>query len=197
MIMGAKKAFNVHDLYPSDYCFDWGTFEADPEHYQFTKDDIAYFNAMELEKFEDETPMTPYERRALRKWVASGHSVMEAPPSRYACVHCCYPPPTFLDVYREDKQLDAALKGMTRAEKISYLKEYIGCVEETEDERRRREENKLLHDQTPPEAREIIQTLQRKIFYLYMFMAEQGISSEADEYLEEHMDTPAPFEEEW
>jgi hypothetical protein len=75
-----RKEFNIHDLYPADYCFNWEKFEADPEHYEFTPEDIAYSNAMELEKYEEETPMTPYEKRALRRWVASGHSVMEPPP---------------------------------------------------------------------------------------------------------------------
>lgn len=80
--MSDRKVFNVHGLYSSDYCFDWEAFEADPEHYAFTADDIAYFNAMELERFEMETPMTPYEKRAVRRWVLSGHSVMDAPPSK-------------------------------------------------------------------------------------------------------------------
>ena len=195
--MARRKPFNVHDLYPADYCFNWETFEADPERYVFTKDDIAYSNAMELEKYEQETPMTPYEKRALRRWVASGHSVMEAPPSRYACIHCCYPPPSFLDVYREDKQLDAATRGMTKSEKASYLKEYVGCPEESEEERAQREANQHLHEQTPEAAREVIRTLQRKIFYLSTFLAEQGLSSEAEDYLSDHMDTPALFEDEW
>ena len=195
--MARRKPFNVHDLYPADYCFNWEAFEADPERYVFTKDDIAYSNAMELEKYEQETPMTPYEKRALRRWVASGHSVMEAPPSRYACIHCCYPPPSFLDVYREDKQLDAATRGMTKSEKASYLKEYVGFPEESAEERAQREANRHLHEQTPEAAREVIRTLQRKIFYLSTFLAEQGLSSEAEDYLSDHMDTPAPFEEEW
>ncbi len=195
--MAGRKTFNIHDLYPEDYCFDWDAFEADPEHYVFTQDDIAYSNAIELEKYEQVTPMTPYEKRALRRWVASGHSVMETPPSRYACIHCCDPPPAFLDVYREDKKLDAATKGMTKAEKIAYLKEYIGYTDEPEEERIRREENELLHKRTPEAARKVIQKLQREIFYLYMFVVEQGLAPEADEFLEERMDTPAPFEEEW
>jgi len=103
--------------------------------------------------------MTPYEKRALRRWVASGHSVMEAPPSRYACIHCCYPPPSFLDVYREDKQLDAATRGMTKSEKASYLKEYVGFPEESAEERAQREANQHLHEQTPEAAREVIRTL--------------------------------------
>lgn len=195
--MARRKPFNVHDLYPADYCFNWEAFEADPERYVFTKDDIAYSNAMELEKYEQETPMTPYEKRALRRWVASGHSVMETPPSRYACIHCCYPPPSFLDVYREDKQLDAATRGMTKSEKASYLKEYVGYPEESEEERAQREANQHLHEQTPEAAREVIRTLQRKIFYLSTFLAEQGLSSEAEDYLSDHMDTPALFEDEW
>lgn len=195
--MARRKPFNVHDLYPADYCFNWEAFEADPERYVFTKDDIAYSNAMELEKYEQETPMTPYEKRALRRWVASGHSVMEAPPSRYACIHCCYPPPSFLDVYREDKQLDAATRGMTKSEKASYLKEYVGFPGESAEERAQREANQHLHEQTPEAAREVIRTLQRKIFYLSTFLAEQGLSSEAEDYLSDHMDTPALFEDEW
>ena len=195
--MARRKPFNVHDLYPADYCFNWEAFEADPERYVFTKDDIAYSNAMELKKYEQETPMTPYEKRALRRWVASGHSVMEAPPSRYACIHCCYPPPSFLDVYREDKQLDAATRGMTKSEKASYLKEYVGFPEESAEERAQREANQHLHEQTPEAAREVIRTLQRKIFYLSTFLAEQGLSSEAEDYLSDHMDTPALFEDEW
>jgi hypothetical protein len=193
--MKKRKHFNIHDLYPADYSFDWRAFSEDPEHYVFTKDDIAFFNVRELERYEEDTPMSPYERRALRKWVASGHSVMEAPPSRYACIHCCYPPPSFLDVYREDKMLDAAMKGMTKAEKDAYLKDYMGFYEEQEEERRRREEKELLHKQTPEAAQKTIQKLQRQVFHLHMFIADQGLSSEADEYMQDHMDTPSPFED--
>lgn len=195
--MARRKAFNVHDLYPADYCFDWDAFEADPEHYVFTQDDIAYSNAMELERYEQETPMTPYEKRALRRWVASGHSVMEPPPSKYGCIYPAHPALDFLEVYRTDKELDAATRGMTTAEKITYLKEYIGYEDEPEDERLRREENERLHEQTPEDARKVIRKLQREIFYLYMFLAEQGMASEVNEYMEEHMDTPIPFEDEW
>lgn len=70
--MADRRKFNTHALYPADYCFDWESFEADPDHYKFTEEDLAYFNAIELEKYERVTPMTPYEKRALRRWVASG-----------------------------------------------------------------------------------------------------------------------------
>ena len=69
--------------------------------------------------------------------------------------------------------------------------------EESEEERAQREANQHLHEQTPKAAQEIIRTLQRKIFYLSTFLAEQGLSSEAEDYLSDHMDTPALFEDEW
>lgn len=192
-----RKKFSIHDLYPADYCFDWEKFEADPEHYKFTADDYAYCNAIELEEYEEETPMTPYEKRALRRWVASGHSVREAPPSRYACIYPSTPAPWFLDVYRTDRELDDATKGMSKAEKDSYLKEYIGYKEETEQERQVREESERLHRQTPEKAKEKIRMLQRKLSYTWMFLFQEGLWEEASEFIEEHMDEPLPFEDEW
>ncbi len=49
--MASSKVFNVHDLYPADYCFDYEAFYANPEGYVFTPNDIAYYNAMELERY--------------------------------------------------------------------------------------------------------------------------------------------------
>lgn len=192
-----RKSFNVHDLYPSDYCFDRAAFEADPEHYVFTADDTAYFNAMELERYELETPMTPSEKRAVRRWVVSGHSVMDAPPSKYPYIHSYYPPPCFLDVYRTDKELDAAMKGMTRKEKDAYLKEYVGFQDEPEEQRRQREENQRIHAQTPEKAKEKIRLLQRKLFYIWTFLSQEGLEEDAEEYVKNHMDEPLPFEDEW
>jgi hypothetical protein len=193
----ARKKFDIRSLYPEDYCFDWETFEADPENYQFTADDIAYLNAIELENYEEKTPMTPYEKRALRRWVASGHSVRETPPSRYACIYPSEPAPDFLEVYRTDKELDAATKGMTAEERIAYLKDYIGYEDEPEEVRQAREKNKRLHDQTPEEVQEIIRMLKRKLQYTWMFLIEEGIWEQADEYVRDHMDEPTPFEDEW
>ena len=42
--MARNKFFNVHDLYPADYCFDYESFYADPEGYVFTPDDIYAIN---------------------------------------------------------------------------------------------------------------------------------------------------------
>lgn len=134
--MANRQKFNIKSLYPADYRFDIGAFKADPEHYEFTADDIAYVNAMELEKYEMDTPMTPYEKRALRRWVASGHSVMEPPPSKYACIYPSYPIPDFLEVYRTDKELDIATKGMSSEQRIAYLKEYVGHEDEIDYERK-------------------------------------------------------------
>lgn len=123
--MAKNKKFNVHDPYPADYCFDYAAFEADPEGYIFTPEDIAYYNAMELDRYEKEVPMNPYEKRLLRKWVMSGHSPLENPGSRYICLSGSEPY-DFLDVYRMDRDIRRAMQGMTGAEREAYLKEYTG-----------------------------------------------------------------------
>ena len=75
--MGRNRTFNVHGLYPEDYCFDQAAFEADPEGYQFTSDDIAYFNAMELERYETSVPMTPSSKVGHIRAQPSGESGLQ------------------------------------------------------------------------------------------------------------------------
>ncbi len=123
--MARNKVFNVHDLYPADYCFDYEAFEANPEAYVFTPDDIAYSNAMELERYEQEVPMTYYEKKLLRKWVMSGHSPRENPGSKYICLSSARDY-DFLEVHRIDKEIRRDMKGMNQDEKKAYLKEYMG-----------------------------------------------------------------------
>lgn len=127
--MAKNKVFNVHDLYPADYCFDYEAFYADPEGYVFTPEDLAYSNAMELERYEQEVPMTYYEKRLLRKWVMSGHSPREMPPSRYLCF-VGSEPYDFLTVHRMDKEIRRDMKGMSKAEQEAYLKEYMGWTDD-------------------------------------------------------------------
>lgn len=126
--MAKNKGFNVHDLYPEDYCFDHAAFEADPEGYQFTADDMAYLNAMELERYEATIPMTSYEKRLLRKWVMSGHSPGENPGSRYICLTGSEPY-DFLYVYRMDKEIRRDTKGMSADQKAAYIKSYTGWTD--------------------------------------------------------------------
>lgn len=127
--MTGNKVFNVHDLYPEDYCFDYGEFAADPDAYVFTPDDTAYLNAMELERYEQEVPMSYYEKRLLRKWVASGHSPRENAGSKYICLTGSEPY-DFLDVYRMDREICRDMKSMSRSEQEAYLKEYTGWMDE-------------------------------------------------------------------
>ena len=42
------------------------TFVDSPDAYVFTPDDIAYLNAMEIERYEQEVPMSYYEKGLLR-----------------------------------------------------------------------------------------------------------------------------------
>lgn len=78
----------------------------------------------EYNEYISRTPMTPYERRLLRKWVSECHSVYQDPGSRYLCDP--YPPRPFLEAYREDREITLAIRGMTQDEKTAYLKDYMG-----------------------------------------------------------------------
>ena len=127
--MARNKAFNVHDLYPADYCFGYQAFCNNPEAYVFTLEDIAYINAMELERYEREVPMAYYEKTPLRKWVMSGHIPRETPPSRYLCLTGSEPY-DFLDIHRMDKEIRRDMKGMSKAEQKAYLMEYMGWTDD-------------------------------------------------------------------
>lgn len=131
--MAKSKVFNVHDLYPKDYSFDYAAFEANPEAYVFTQDDIAYYNAMELERYEREVPMSRYERKLLRKWVMDGHNPRENPGSKYLCLSCATDY-DFLDIYRMDREIRLDMKGMSKSEQEAYLKEYMGWTDDSADE---------------------------------------------------------------
>ena len=129
--MAKKGSFSIHDLYPADYEFDWEAFEADPESYVFTPEDIAYNNAMELERYEREVPMTAYEKKLLREWVMSGHSPRENPGSKYYGL--MYPDPDFLTVYRLDREIQRDTRGMNEDEKIAYIKGCTGWRDDLEE----------------------------------------------------------------
>lgn len=130
--MAKRKQFDIHDLYPRDYCFNWEEFEKDPAGYKFTDDDIAYLNARELERYEDTVPMSTYEKRLLRQWVLSGHSPRENAGSRYICLTGSETY-DFLDVYRMDREIRKDTMGMNKAEEEAYLKEYMGWSDEPKD----------------------------------------------------------------
>ena len=169
-----------------NYDIDEDAFYADPENYQFSEDEIRSLNARALEDYELRVPMTPAEKRALRKWVASGHSVSESPGSKYICDRGM----DFLDVYRADHEIAAAIRGKTKAEKIAYIKEYTGYVDPTPEELERMDAIR----NTPVYVQKKYETLSRKLFLLWEFLATEGLCQEAREYLEDHKDEEMPMD---
>lgn len=136
----------------------------------------------QLMKYEQTTKMTGKERRALRNWVKSGHSVYESPGSRYLCDRAM-PVQDFLDVYRQDEMLEKEMAGMTRGEQEVWLKEYMGYEEPVRES-----------DADATTLDERIRKLERKIFHLWEFIGQEGLWSEATEYMEENENDPMPFE---
>ena len=169
-----------------NYDIDEDAFYADPENYQFSEDEIRSLNARALEDYELRVPMTPAEKRALRKWVASGHSVSESPGSKYICDLGM----DFLDVCRADHEIAAAIRGKTKAEKIAYIKEYTGYVDPTPEELERMDAIR----NTPVYVQKKYETLSRKLFLLWEFLATEGLCQEAREYLEDHKDEEMPMD---
>lgn len=166
----------------NSYVFNYAAFYSDPEKYEFSEEDNRFFNAFELERYEQTVPMTSSEKRALRKWVAAGNSVSENPGSRYICSQGCEPPMDFLAVYRLDRELDRALKDKSKSEKEHILKEYFGY--QSPEEKLRDTEDQF-------------HKLQRESYYLWMFISAQGLWEEAREFLEDNMDEPMLFEPDW
>ncbi len=136
----------------------------------------------ELAAFELKNSMTGPERRALRKWVRSGHSVYESPGSRY-CLNSALPVQDFLDVYRQDHEIDRELKGKTRAEQTEWLKAYMGYDEPEEQK-----------EPGIPEMKEHIRKLEHELFNLWEYISQEGLGSEAQKYVDEKADEPIPFE---
>lgn len=169
-----------------NYDADDNAFYSEPEHYQLSEEDIQALNVSALEDYELRVPMTPAEKRALRKWVASGHSVGESPGSKYICDLGM----DFLDVYRADHEIAAAIRGKTKAEKIAYIKEYTGFVDPTPEER----ERMAAVRNTPVYVQKKYEKLSRKLFLLWEFLAAEGLCQEAREYLEDHKDDEMPID---
>jgi len=162
------------------------TIRKSPESNPSDSAEILLQNIRDFENYERKVPMTPAEKRALRKWVASGHSVRESPGSRYIFDIGM----DFLDVYRADHEIAAATRGMTKAEKIAYIKEYTGYKDPTPEELERMDAVR----NTPVYVQKKYEELCRRMFLLWEFLAEEGLSANARDYLDEHKDDEMPID---
>lgn len=143
----------------------------------------------EYQEYIKETAMSPYERRLLHQWVSEGHSVYEAPGSSYLS-DPIWPPRSFLEAYREDREIKRSLSRKTAKERGSYLKEYTGYQEGPEGERIIME----AKEQMPETARRYIRKLQRELFLIWGFVGQEGLWEEAREFVNDHIDEEIPFE---
>ena len=84
----------------------------------------------ELKEYLKETKMTAKECKALREWVAAGHSVHEN--NAMAVCEGGYPI-DFLDIYREEEELRQATKGMNPEDARKYMMDYYGYSDESGD----------------------------------------------------------------
>lgn len=156
--------------------------------YEFLYDSRQEYLWDEYQDYIAQKPMTPYERRLVRKWVKDGNSVYGCMQSKYYG-ESAYPM-EFLEVYRMDRAIDRDLQGKTPKEREAYLKELLGYKEEPAEERELRE----AKARTPEPVAGHIRKLERELFHLWAFVMEEGLYSEAVEYTAEHKDEEIPFE---
>ena len=156
--------------------------------YEFLYDSRQEFLWDEYQDYIAKKPMTPYEHRLVRKWVKEGNSVYGCTQSRYYG-ESAYPM-EFLEVYRSDRAIDKELQGKTPQERETYLKDLLGYQEETAEEKELRE----AKDATPGPVNAHIRKLERELFHIWAFIIEEGLCSEAMEYVNEHRDEESPFE---
>ena len=88
-----------------------------------TDKNIICFLKSELKEYEQNTPMTEDERKALRKWVKNGNSVHE---NMSLAFDEHGKPLDFLEVYRRDVEIASILASMTEEEGDKYLLENYG-----------------------------------------------------------------------
>ena len=156
--------------------------------YEFMYDNRQDYLRDEYQDYIAQKPMTAYERRLVRNWVKAGNSVYGCTQSRYYG-ESAYPM-EFLEVYRSDREIDRELQGKTSREKEAYLKELLGFAEETAEEKAMRK----AKAKTPAPVNDHIRKLERELFHTWAFIMQEGLCSEAMEYLEDHKDEESPFE---
>lgn len=142
----------------------------------------------EYEEYITVTPMTAYERRLLREWVSDGHSVNESPGSKYLPDR--YPPADFLETYREDREIEQAVKCMTAAEEEAYLKEYMGWNKPGLEEKAYMD----VRTSGSGSVKSYIRNIQREMWHLWEFVWQEGLGDEARAFIEDHKDDEAAFE---
>jgi hypothetical protein len=156
--------------------------------YEFLYDNRQDYLWDEYQDYIAQKPMTPYERRLVRRWVKEGNSVYECTQSKYYG-ESAYPM-EFLEVYRADREIDRDLRGKSPKEREEYLKDLLGYREDPPEEKALRE----AKPNTPEPVNGYIRKLEREMFHLWSFVMQEGFCQEATEYLNEHKDEEIPFE---
>ena len=143
----------------------------------------------EFREYTEDNEISRYERKLLKDWVRSGHSVYETVESRYM-TSPSYPSMDFLEAYRLDCELKEDMRNMTRAEKTAYLKACMGWEDNTSEETAMYDAKK----ETPKLIEEHVRRLERELFNLWTYVYQEGLGDDAREFVEEHRNEPIPFE---
>ena len=133
----------------------------------------------EMYEYIDRNPVTDEERQALLEWIQAGHSVYERCPSRYLPER---EEQDFLDIYRQDREIDRDVAGMTSDAMIAYLKDYMGYSDP-----------EPIQNYSHGQLEEMVRRLEKENLILYHFLERKGIKADAEQYVRQHIDEEIPF----
>lgn len=143
----------------------------------------------EFREYTEKYSMSRYERRLLRDWVRSGHSVYEPVDPMYV-PGSPNPPMDFLEAYRFDREMREDMRGMTKDEKLAYLQAFWG-YEDPAPEQTAMDKAK---QNTPEIVSNHIRHLERELHNLWCFVWQEGLGDEAKTFVTERKDEAIPFE---
>lgn len=142
-----------------------------------------------LKLYEEQHHMNAGEKRALHYWLAAGHERDEAPPSRYLPQNQIPDDWEFIDIYRMDKELDADTYGMDPLRREAYIREFAIRTNQAGDELD--ETFGLIKpDISEKPLSKNGSKSERKLFWLWEYLASEDMTEEAEEYLKDHLDQP-------
>lgn len=140
------------------------------------------------EKYLKETPMSPKERRALKRWLREGHCAFEPCDSPYL-PGPAYPPYDFLDCYRLNEIVERETAGMDDEAKTGYLRGMWGLNKKPETSEKPAKAIDDVHTKT--------RRLGKYLMLLRDYLMQEALWDEAKEYIAEHEDEEFWLEPEW
>lgn len=143
----------------------------------------------EFREYTARNSLSGYERRILWDWIRSCHGVHNTAGPGYPPRPAC-PQMDPSDARGLDWELTEDMKEIARDERNAYLKPYIGYGNHSPEQAAMNSSRRTTPDLTGSRTRR----LERELFHLWEFIWQEGLGSEAREFVDERRSDETPFE---